>query len=144
PQLSTSTTSPHGDELTRSHRTNPSAGPTILLVEDQEENQMVTVEQLRLLGYTVAVANNGQTALQLLATPTHTFQLVLMDCQMPEMDGLETTRQIRGQEAGTNQHIPIVAMTAQVMPGDKERCYAVGMDDYLAKPLRIGELRNVL
>jgi|GEM_PF-2654034 len=105
----------------------------ILLVEDQEVNQAVARKFLESSGATVEVAVNGQIALDLLAT--RAFDLVLMDCQMPEMDGFEATERIRALEAGADRHIPIIAMTAHAMAGDRDRCLAVGMDDYLSKPI---------
>jgi CheY-like chemotaxis protein len=105
----------------------------ILLVEDQEVNQAVARKFLEVAGATVEVAGNGRIGLNKLAAQA--FDLILMDCQMPEMDGFEATRQIRALEVGTNRHIPILAMTAHAMAGDRERCLAAGMDDYLTKPI---------
>ena len=105
----------------------------ILLVEDQEVNQMVARKFLEGSGAVVTLAANGRLALERLATET--FDLVLMDCQMPEMDGFTCTERIRAQEAGTGRHLPIVAMTAHAMAGDRDQCLASGMDDYLSKPI---------
>ena len=105
----------------------------ILLVEDQEVNQIVARKFLESAGATVAVAGNGRLALERLAQET--FDLVLMDCQMPEMDGFEVTVQIRALEAQAGGHLPIVAMTAHAMAGDRDRCLDAGMDDYLSKPI---------
>ncbi len=106
----------------------------ILMVEDQEVNQVVARRFLELAGAEVEIAADGVAALAVLAE--RTFDLILMDCQMPVMDGFEATAQIRALEAGTGRHVPIVAMTAHAMAGDRARCLAAGMDDYLTKPIR--------
>src|SRR4030095_13474387 len=85
-------------------------------------------------GHGVIVAENGQEALDRLSEAT--FDIVLMDVQMPEMNGLDATRAIRAGEHTTGRHVPIVAMTAHAMAGDRERCLAAGMDEYLTKPIR--------
>src|SRR6185295_10162002 len=95
----------------------------------------VATRMLERLGYRVEVAENGVEALAILSDKS--FDLVLMDCQMPEMDGFETARAIRLRE-GAEKHTPIVAMTANAMQGDRERCLAAGMDDYIAKPVVMG------
>jgi signal transduction histidine kinase/DNA-binding response OmpR family regulator len=105
----------------------------ILLVEDNIMNQQVAIHQLKQLGCAAHIANNGQEALDALATVP--YALILMDCQMPVMDGFEATRRIRKAEQSTGGHIQIVAMTANAMQGDRERCLEAGMDDYLAKPI---------
>ena len=105
----------------------------ILVVEDNAVNQRVAVALLGRGGYVTEIANNGSEALAALARIP--FELVLMDCQMPVMDGLEATRQLRARELRSGGHIPVVAMTANAMEGDRERCLAAGMDDYLAKPI---------
>jgi CheY-like chemotaxis protein len=97
---------------------------------------------LEKLGHTVTVAENGREALEQLAS--REFDVVLMDVQMPEMDGLETTEAIRRQEKGTDRHIPIIGMTAYAMRGDRERCLASGMDAYLSKPIHTSDLRRQL
>jgi CheY-like chemotaxis protein len=117
-------------------------GLRLLLAEDNEINQAVAVRMLQRRGHSVVVANNGREALAVLATAQ--FDAVLMDVQMPELDGLETTAAIREGERSTGRHLPIVALTAHAMKGDRERCLAAGMDDYVTKPLRIGELCHVL
>lgn len=104
----------------------------ILLVEDNESNQIVACVQLERMGLEVLVAANGRQALELLGKET--VDLVLMDCQMPELDGFETTMALREQERGSGRHVPVVALTANAMKGDREKCREAGMDDYLAKP----------
>jgi signal transduction histidine kinase/CheY-like chemotaxis protein/HPt (histidine-containing phosphotransfer) domain-containing protein len=116
-------------------------GEAILVVEDNPVNQAVAVGMLERRGYRAELAANGREGLQALARAE--YCAVLMDCQMPEMDGYEATSEIRRVEAG-KRHTPIIAMTAHSMKGDRERCLAVGMDDYLAKPLRAEELERVL
>ena len=106
----------------------------VLLVEDSIYNQKLAVGMLEKYGHRVTIANNGCEALELEAEER--FDLILMDVQMPEMDGLEATRQIRQRETQTGAHIPIIAMTAQAMKGDCERCLDAGMDAYLSKPIR--------
>jgi two-component system, sensor histidine kinase and response regulator len=110
-----------------------SAGLQILLAEDNRVNQIVATRMVEKMGHTVAVADNGQLALSLLATQP--FDLVLMDVQMPEMDGLTAVRKIREGEQSTPFHVPIIAMTAHAMKGDRERCIAAGMDGYVSKPI---------
>jgi len=110
----------------------------ILLAEDNPVNQMVARRLLEKTGHTVMVVANGRDAVLMLEEQE--FGLVLMDVQMPEMDGFEATRVIREKEASTPKHIPIIAMTAHAMKGDRERCLAVGMDGYIAKPIRPAEL----
>ncbi|MCX6044650.1 MAG: response regulator, partial [Chloroflexi bacterium] len=121
------------------------ADATILLVEDQKANQELAIQQLAKLGYKAKLAQNGQEALDRIARPDHGYQLILMDCQMPHMDGFEATRRIRALEQENGQDpIPIIAMTAQAMKGDRERCLAAGMDDYISKPVRMADLEQAL
>jgi CheY-like chemotaxis protein len=117
------------------------ANMKILLIEDNAVNQKVAMALLKRMGYAVEVANNGQEGLDRLAVDT--FDAVLMDCQMPVMDGYEASRQIRLREAGTEQHLLIIALTA-AMKGDAEKCYESGMDDYLTKPINHGLLKERL
>ncbi len=105
----------------------------ILLAEDNLVNQRVAVALLKSMGHTVVVAGDGSQALDRL--DHESFDLVLMDVQMPEMDGLTATRAIRVREQATGRHIPILAMTAHAMKGDRERCLDAGMDDYVTKPV---------
>ncbi len=122
----------------------PIAPPvTALLVEDNLFNQKVVMTQLTKLGYRYRVAVNGQEGLTLAIT--HPFDVILMDCQMPVMDGLEASRAIRvHEEANALPRVPIIALTANAMEADRERCLAAGMDDYLAKPVKLDALRGVL
>jgi len=108
-------------------------GKLVLLVEDNLTNQKVALHQLTRLGYAAHVASNGEEALQALAL--HRYALILMDCQMPLLDGFEATRRIRAAERISGGHVPVVAMTANAAEGDRERCLEAGMDDYLAKPI---------
>ena len=110
----------------------------VLVAEDNLVNQRVAVGLLERAGHRAAVVENGRQALAALAREA--FDVVLMDVQMPEMDGFEATAAIRERERGTPRHVPIVAMTAHAMKGDAERCLAAGMDAYLAKPLQSAEL----
>ncbi len=119
-------------------QTAPTECLDILLVEDTLANQKLATLLLRKRGHTVTVADNGKIALDILRKEN--FDLILMDVQMPEMDGLEATRNIRDHEKQSGDHIPIVAMTAHAMQGDREKCIEGGMDGYVAKPIRIKEL----
>jgi CheY-like chemotaxis protein len=114
----------------------------ILLAEDNPVNQRLALALLEKRGHRVTVAGDGVQALA--ALPKQRFDLVLMDLQMPEMDGLDATARIREKEKGTGGHIPIIAMTAYAMKGDKERCLAAGMDGYISKPVRPAELYQIL
>jgi two-component system, sensor histidine kinase and response regulator len=114
----------------------------VLLAEDNSVNQRLATRLLEKRGHRVTVANNGQEALTLLERSA--YDLVLMDVQMPLIDGLEATRLIRDREKGTKSHQPIVALTAHAVKGDEERCREAGMDAYLAKPIRPQELDAVL
>lgn len=117
--------------------------PQILLVEDNPINQMVARAILTSLGYAVKVANNGAEALQLLGAET--VDLVLMDCMMPEMDGFEATARIRDPKTKVlNSQVTIIAMTANAMAGDREKCLSAGMNDYLSKPISKDEVAAVL
>ncbi|HZY87656.1 MAG TPA: response regulator [Gemmataceae bacterium] len=106
----------------------------ILVAEDNPINQLVAVRLLEKHGHTVAVACNGREAVA--AVQGGGFDLVLMDIQMPEMDGLEATAAIRAAESGAARRLPILALTALAMVGDRERCLAAGMDGYLTKPVQ--------
>ncbi len=110
----------------------------ILVAEDNVVNQQVAVGMIERAGHLARIANNGREALALL--DREAFDVVLMDVQMPELDGFETTAAIRERERSTGRHVPIVAVTAHTMKGDADRCLAAGMDAYVAKPLRSQEL----
>lgn len=114
----------------------------ILVVEDNLVNQSVLCANLEILNYSFQVANNGIEALKVLAD--HDFDLILMDCQMPEMDGYEATRRVRLLEAETKKNLPIVALTANALRGDREKCLEAGMNDYLTKPLNVELLETTL
>ena len=126
----------------------PTAGTTVLLVEDNPVNQQVGMEMLRSLGYVVTVANNGCEALELMLT--RHFSVVLMDCQMPLMDGYEATRALRQNElhmlsgAGMNSRQVVIALTAHASKLDRDACIASGMDDYLTKPYTQDQLSNII
>ncbi|MCE5284443.1 MAG: response regulator [Pelosinus sp.] len=110
----------------------------VLLAEDDKINQRVIQLMLQEKGYILKTVNNGREALEVLANEN--VDVVIMDIQMPEMDGVEATRQIRQKESGTTEHIPIIAFTAYALAGDRERFLRAGMDGYLAKPVNISEL----
>jgi CheY-like chemotaxis protein len=113
----------------------------ILVAEDNPINQKVAQRLLEKLGYSVEVAANGREAVQKWAAGS--YDLILMDCQMPEMDGYEATREIRSTEAG-RRHIPIIALTANAMVGDREKCLSAGMDGFVPKPIRTGVLSDAI
>jgi len=114
----------------------------ILLAEDNLINQMVAQRVLEKWGHSVCTAKNGKEALD--ALETQVFDMVLMDVEMPEMDGLQATAALRARERDTRQHVPIIAMTAHAMKGDKDRCLAAGMDAYVSKPVQVKELYDVM
>jgi CheY-like chemotaxis protein len=113
-----------------------------MLAEDNVVNQKLAVRLLEIRGHSVVVVGNGREALS--ALESLAFDAVLMDVQMPEMDGFEATEAIRAKETATGTHLPIVAMTAHAMKGDRERCLEAGMDGYVAKPLNANELFRVV
>ena len=114
--------------------------PRILIVDDEPFNVDYLEQELEESGYELLTASNGQEALDQIRNASP--DLVLLDIMMPVMDGLEATKLIR--EVGSLKHTPIVALTALAMPGDRERCIAAGMTDYLSKPIRIQELADMI
>lgn len=114
----------------------------VLLVEDNPTNQMVASIEIKTHGFTVDIANNGKEAVEKVSL--NDYALVFMDCQMPVLDGYEATKEIRTHEARVGGHIPIVAMTANAMKGDREKCIAAGMDDYITKPFEPEKLKETI
>ena len=117
-------------------------GCRVLLVEDNPVNQRVALKMLERIGAVVDVANNGVEALERMRD--REYDAVLMDCQMPEMDGYTAAREVRERERITGEHVPIVALTANALVGDREKCLAAGMDDFLTKPVRLKEIEKSL
>ena len=115
--------------------------PSILIAEDNLINRKVIERMVQKLGYRADLVSNGREALEALAQLP--YGLVFMDCQMPEMDGFEACREIRNRDLA-GARIPIVAITANAMKGDRERCLAAGMDDYVSKPFKQDDLKTVL
>ena len=121
----------------------PIADARVLLVEDYPVNQVFAEKLLRKFGFRhIDIAENGVHAME--KYRTHLYDMIFMDCQMPELDGYQTTVKLRLLEADTPVHTPIIAMTANAMMGDREKCLKAGMDDYLSKPLRAEHLKKIL
>jgi CheY-like chemotaxis protein len=114
----------------------------VLVAEDDDTNAILTRALLKKLGHTFVRARNGAEAVSL--SSEEPPDLILMDVQMPELDGFEATAQIRSGEKGSGRHVPIVALTANAMSGDSERCLKAGMDAYLTKPIGLDPLRDAL
>ena len=131
---------PTAQSASRRHRSIPAM--RILLADDNEVNQKFMASLLRRRSHHVTVVGTGREVLAALADAP--FDVILMDVQMPDLGGFETTALIRGMEEGTSRHIPIIAVTARAMVGDRERCLAAGMDDYLSKPVHLGDLYEAL
>jgi two-component system sensor histidine kinase/response regulator len=135
---------------TQSPKTTPALAPVgpqvpelkVLLAEDNLVNQKLAIGILEKLGHRVTVASNGVEALEMIAESE--YDIVFMDVQMPEMDGFAATRELRRREAATQKHLPVVAMTAHAMKGDRENCLESGMDDYLGKPIRLKDVSEKL
>ena len=120
----------------------PEESLRILVAEDSPVNQKIMALFLERDGHRVSLVDNGAAAVA--ALEREQFDLVLMDVQMPVMDGFEATRAIRSLEGGTGERLPIIALTAHAVEGDRERCLAAGMDDYLSKPFQIGTFREMI
>jgi CheY-like chemotaxis protein len=115
----------------------------ILLVEDNKVNQKVALKVLSKIGYQADIASNGLEAIRILEH--NRYDLVLMDCQMPELDGYDATRSIRNTKGDSpNKAVPIIAMTANAMKGDREKCIEAGMNDYISKPIDIIALSKAI
>ena len=141
-KVATELSSPDAATADMPTTTEPPGQRTVLLAEDNPANQKLAGMILHKLGYRVILAANGREAVD--ASKSAQFDLILMDCQMPEMDGFEATTAIRNAEKAGGSHIPIIAMTANAMKGDREKCLSAGMDDYLTKPIVPLQLKKVL
>ena len=114
----------------------------VLVAEDNDANRKLIIALLEKWGHVVASVSNGNEALA--ALEREPYDVVLMDIQMPELDGMETTRRIRERERAGGGHLPIIAMTAHAMKGDREKCLAAGMDEYVPKPVTLDRLHVLL
>ena len=118
------------------------SSPLVLVAEDSQVNQIVAARTLERCGCRVDVVGDGRAALEALAKQH--YDAVLMDCQMPDMDGYQATAELRRRERGADGHTPVIAMTAQAMDGDREPCIDAGMDDFISKPMRHQDLADTL
>jgi CheY-like chemotaxis protein len=135
PEVRKQIASPKIEELKLKEKTHKELKDlSILLVEDNAINQKITLLTLKPLVQSIDTATNGKEALDKFGTSN--YDLILMDIQMPVMSGLVSAEKIRALEASTNAHVPIIAITANAMLGDKERCLSAGMDDYISKPFQ--------
>ena len=139
-------TTVEGDSAISKNSTDDAKLPAldVLLVEDSVVNQKLAMGLLSKHGHRITLANDGREAVDILQSDNSEFDVVLMDVQMPRLDGLTATKVIRSREEQSGTHIPIVAMTAHAMKGDRERCLAAGMDAYVSKPIRTQELFDTL
>jgi CheY-like chemotaxis protein len=145
PQYIESETGRSQFQLADSSKMSDQKKPNILVVEDNYINQQVVVEMLKNLHCHYVLAENGQEALNVLKSHTEPFDLILMDCQMPLMNGYDATAQIRANEHGKfDKNITIIALTANAMKGDNIKCLEAGMNDYLAKPFQSEQLTEIL
>ncbi|CCG82304.1 Putative uncharacterized protein [Taphrina deformans PYCC 5710] len=122
-------------------------GAEVLLVEDNKINQTIAVNMLKKMNFKTRVANHGQEALDILhagSDGSYMPSLVLMDCQMPVLDGYETTRLLRNDFISAIRRLPVIAMTASAIRGDKEKCLEAGMNDYLSKPVKQEQLGQIV
>jgi CheY-like chemotaxis protein len=131
-----------GEKAVRRERSAELPPLRVLLAEDSLVNQRLAIGLMKKHGHSVTVANSGKEAIA--ALESQRFDVVLMDVEMPEMDGLEATAVIRVKERQTGKHVPIIAMTAHAMKGDRERCLEAGMDGYVSKPIRAQQLFETL
>lgn len=129
-------------KMTYDHDGHPARSLHVLVVDDASVNQDVAAGLLELREHTVELADNGRAAVE--AVKRQKFDAVLMDVEMPEMDGLAATTIIREMESETGTHTPIIAMTAHALKGFREKCVAAGMDDYISKPIQPNELFDIL
>ncbi len=114
----------------------------ILLVEDNFLNQKLILLNLKKLGYTIDIANNGKEAVE--KVKSNSYDLVIMDLMMPVMDGLEATRDIRKYESNKDLHLPIIGLTANTFDADREKCLSNGMDEYMAKPFNLDLFQDLI
>ncbi len=135
-------TSTNDGSLSMLEKTDFEKSGLILVAEDNVVNQKVALLLLKELGFSAHVVGNGREAIA--AVERTSYALVLMDCQMPEVDGLEAASVVRRHETLTGRHVPLIAMTAHAMQGDREKCIAAGMDDYISKPVTAAKLKEVL